>query len=354
MGSRTTISWTDATWAPVSGCSRVSPGCERCYAEKIAGRFSGPWLPFEGLVKLTKRGARWTGKTRMNVDRLSQPLRWKRPRKIFTTSMSDVFHERNTNAEIAAIFGVMAAAPWHTFQVLTKRAKRMRAWFAWMHEQIEVDGDPWTTLMRETTTLLAGHDKAWQRYLDEHDHKEDACFEPWPLPNVWIGCSTENQATADERIPDLLNTPAAVRFLSCEPLLGAINLRRIGHGPIPICALTGGWGVPQNGGATLHHQENRVHMVIAGCESGVGARECETDWLRSLRDQCAATDAAFFLKQAEESTDLGLDGLLEAIDDDSVAFGDGSTLKARRPGGNHIIELPYLDGAQYAEFPEAR
>ncbi len=264
---------------------------------------------------------------------LADPLRWKKPRRIFVNSMSDLFHEKLSNEQIAAVFGVMAAAPQHTFQVLTKRAKRMREWFAWMNEQVEIDGDPWTTLMRETTSLI-GVDTAWAKYLDENDHVEDACFEPWPLPHVWLGASVENQEAADERIPELLATPAEMRFLSCEPLLGSVDLTRIGE--------FRGESLSALEEVVGHVERPRIDWIIAGCESGPGARACEVNWLRELRDQCANAGVAYFLKQAE---------LVPAVGGPLVTLGKGAKQKGRGPR-EVIIELPYLDGVQHAAFPE--
>jgi protein gp37 len=338
MGDKTGISWTDSTWNPVRGCSRVSEGCRNCYAERVAARFSGPGQPYEGLArtKLTianneerdagnKRSARWTGVVRLIPEHLADPLRWKKPRRIFVNSMSDLFHEGLTNEQIAAVFGVMAAAPQHTFQVLTKRATRMREWFAWARgsfteQQRGIVQAP-NTARSVVDAAFEYMGKASKPILDPHWHRlED---DPWPLPNVWLGVSVENQAAADERIPELLKTPAAVRFLSCEPLIGPVDLR----------AKCPPFYAP-------HLRADRVSWVIAGCESGPGARPCSVEWLRSMRDLCAATGVPFFLKQAAQPGS-------EAVGGPLVTPGDGSKRKA---GG--VIELPYLDGVQHASFPE--
>lgn len=219
--SATDIQWTDATWNPVRGCSRVSPGCDNCYAMRQAHRFSNPGGPYEGLTTLRKGKVDWAGSARLIPEMLDQPLRWRKPRRIFVNSMSDLFHSSLTNEEIAAVFGVMAAAPQHTFQVLTKRPERMVEWFKWVQES---EGDPWTTCLRETV--------CWVPTDAGNGITEDGVYrhgvegaELWPLPNVWPGVSVENQATADKRIPLLLSTPAAVRFISAEPLLGPIDLK---------------------------------------------------------------------------------------------------------------------------------
>jgi protein gp37 len=348
VGDRTKISWTDASWNPVRGCSRVSEGCRHCYAERVAARFSGPGQPYEGLVRIGKRskgiGATgpmprvplgWNGVVRLVPDHLADPLRWRRPRRVFVNSMSDLFHEALTNEQVAAVFGVMAAAPRHTFQALTKRARRMREWFAWATSQPV----PVRRLIEDAALAVPGALETIPKAPPRA---------PWPLPNVWLGVSVENQAAADERIPELLATPAAVRFLSCEPLLGAVNLRHLdaeaaGHGDmIVVDALTG----RQTDMGRPCADVARVDWVIAGCESGPGARPCDVAWLRSLRDQCMATAVAFFLKQA-----VGYGSTVFASPAPRDGITDGPDSK-RKPGG--VVELPYLDGVKYAAFPEVR
>lgn len=334
MGDKTSISWTDATWNPIRGCSRVSEGCRNCYAERVAARFCGPGEPYEGIARRRAGGPQWTGDVRVISEHLGDPLRWRKPRRVFVNSMSDLFHENLTNEEIAAVFGVMAAAPQHTFQVLTKRARRMREWFEWIeedHRGDELNGDRIDSLATWAADELGdgseGDQERWferVRGLIQDAHDGFHHDVPWPLPNVWIGVSVENQAAADERIPDLLATPAAVRFLSCEPLIG----------PLDLAAVRGGRAV------------SSLDWVIAGCESGPGARTCEASWLRSLRDQCEAAGVPFFLKQAvgqarDATQRITVDGLVPVVD-----AGPGSKVKA---GG--VIELPYLDGVQHAAFP---
>ena len=410
MGDKTAISWTDATWNPVRGCSRVSEGCRHCYAERFAARFSGHDQPYHGLVSLHSRSggrapeARWSGEVRIVPDHLADPLRWRKPRRIFVNSMSDLFHEKLTNEQIAAAFGVMAAAPQHTFQVLTKRAKRMREWFEWV---ASTGYDPGHVLADALNSISDGDvderfgNEEWQVGLINVVNGMSAWkgsgwradgIANWPLPNVWLGVSVENQEAADERIPELLATPAAVRFLSCEPLLGPIDLDRprcdVCGEETPIVETEGGGGsIPwcsehEQEGSYGHwlHLDGGIDWVICGCESGVDARPCEVAWLRSLRDQCAEAGVAFFLKQAT-ATEIGTCGdadnpngnrpcgkpvtahivspstaayscdcTVEGPEDGTcvpVGPGDGSKRKA---GG--VIELPYLDGVQHAAFPE--
>lgn len=238
MGAKTSITWTTSTWGIARGCDDASRGCLNCYAKTIAARFSGPGLPYEGLAKFTgtpkRRIAKWSGGgARFVPEALSIPLRWRKPRRVFVASTSDLFHESLTNEEIAAVFGVMAAAPQHIFQVLTKRPERMREWFAWHREMTELDGEAWIPIMREAICCLP--EDLGERLCEEGGARHGVPeLEQWPLPNVHLGVSIEDQTTADERIPILLDVPAAVRFLSCEPLLGPVDLSGWGeHAPSP-------------------------------------------------------------------------------------------------------------------------
>jgi protein gp37 len=245
MADQTKIEWTDATWNPVTGCDEVSPGCDHCYAKTLAERFRGTeGHYFEHGFDVVLR-----------PDKLDQPLRWKRPRRVFVNSMSDLFHKDIPDEYIAKVFAVMSLAPQHTFQVLTKRHGRMRS------------------LLFSGAFKVAIFDAAW-------DLRPEPFTTTWPLPNVWLGVSVEDQKRADLRIPALLTTPAAVRFLSCEPLLGPID---IGAVEIPLAA--------------YHLQPSGIDWVIVGGESGRGARPMHPDWARSLRDQCADAGVAFHFKQ---------------------------------------------------------
>jgi protein gp37 len=381
MGSQTGIEWTDKTWNPVRGCSRVSEGCRHCYAEKIAARFSGPGQPYHGLIRTghpddpagrTGSDPRWNGEVRVVAEHLADPLKWRRPSRIFVNSMSDLFHERLTNEQIAAVFGVMAACPQHTFQILTKRARRMREWFAWLEESIEGPAEEWSGRECDVsiddarakerqleladcaaTELCDGSEDAqgsWlMRLTDAHEDAwaragADGGTEwllPWPLPNVWLGVSVENQAAADERIPELLATPAAVRFLSCEPLLSALYLT-------PYLAGIATRGTIASDGTLYERPHPPLDWVIAGCESGPGARPCDVAWLRSLRDQCASAAVPFFLKQARYVD--GRRGTLSPIS--TMPYRADPTkdhASHRKVGG--VISAPYLDGRQHLEFP---
>jgi len=261
---KTRISWTNATWNPMRGCSRMSAGCEHCYAERMAARFSGPGQPYEGLTRLmrsTERGARWTGEVRFVREALDQPLRWRKPRRIFVDSMSDLFHERVTDEQIAAIFGVMAAAPRHTFQVLTKRSERAARWHEWVADHVS----PVVKCHNDAGGLL---------------RRDIACADvgAWPLPNVHILASCEDQRTADLRIPLLLQCPAVVRGVSLEPLLGPIDLAYFN-------------------GADSFGSMPGIDWVIVGGESGPGARPCDVAWIRSIVEQCRRAAVPCFVKQ---------------------------------------------------------
>jgi len=237
---RTGIEWTDSTWNPVTGCTEVSPGCDHCYAKTLAERFRGtPGHYFEDGFDVVLR-----------PERLDQVLRWTRPRRIFVNSMSDLFHDQVPDWFIAQVFARMALAPRHAFQLLTKRHGRMRAL---------LNSPAFRGLVGEMTTIAA------------NDHRLDCrgVTATWPLANVWGGVSVENQQWAHIRIAALRDTPAAIRFLSCEPLLGPISADLRG-----------------------------IDWVIVGGESGHGARPMRAEWARSLQGQCQAAGVPFFMKQA--------------------------------------------------------
>lgn len=253
MSDQTRIEWTDATWNPVTGCSKVSPGCEHCYAERLSHRFG--WTQQPWTAPHAAANVRW------HADRLQQPRQWRRPRRIFVNSLSDLFHPAVPDTFLGAVFATMQATPRHTYQILTKRPARMREW------------------MQQPPPEVAGA--------------------PWPPPNVWLGVSVEDARRADERIPVLRDTPAAIRFLSCEPLLGPLDL-------------TGALGAP---GAAPE-----IAWVIVGAESGPQARAMDDAWVRTIRDACLQSGTAFFFKQ--------------------------------RATAGHKEPLPWLDGRQWHEWPE--
>jgi protein gp37 len=295
MGAKTDIEWTDSSWNPVTGCTKVSPGCDHCYAEGIAHRFAGT-AAYPNGFDVTLR-----------PERLDQPLRWKRSRRIFVNSMSDLFHDRVPGESIAQVFGVMAVAGsrWYTgyspgkgyygwtnphgphiFQILTKRPGRMRSLLT---------SDQFRTRVAAHAFRYATDRVNAGALADQIEFGAK-----WPLPGVWLGVSAEDQRWANVRIPVLLDTPAAVRFVSLEPLLGPIDM----WGP-----LVDGWHRPRinywlvgkpdftgpDGGLEVRP---RLDWVIVGGESGAGARPMRTEWATTIRDQCAASGVAFHFKQA--------------------------------------------------------
>lgn len=303
MSANSSIEWTDRTWNPVRGCSVISPGCHNCYAMKMAHRFSGAGRPYEGLTKLTERsGPQWTGQIRAVDAALLEPLSWRKPARVFANSMSDLFHDDVPDAFIDRVFAVMAIAQHHTFQILTKRADRMRAYM----RQVEL------ALKHPTETFPLWRSEAELILSDRHDTTTEVTS-AWPLPNVWLGVSVENQKYADERIPHLLNTPAAVRFISAEPLLGPVQL----HIPTRVygdARPDGSFGCDHccNGDRCddATHRDRRhcpycrgtgsarkLDWVIVGGESGPGARPFDIKWARSIIKQCADADVACFVKQ---------------------------------------------------------
>jgi protein gp37 len=276
------IEWTDVTWNPLAGCSVYSPGCKNCYAMKLAARLERMGMAkYQGLTDQTKAGAVWNGKINFDDDAMLQPLRWKKPRRIFVNSMSDLFHESVPDEWIDRIFTVMALAPQHTFQVLTKRSDRMK-------EHMTSD------TLRSRLCSISRVDPLGLSGIKAEAAISSIRSSAWPLSNIWLGVSVEDQKHADERIPDLLATPAAVRFLSCEPLLGPIDLAwALSRNPAVI-----GLGFLRRGQFSPGLETLRpIDQVILGGESGPGARPMHPDWPRSIRDQCDDAGAAFFFKQ---------------------------------------------------------
>lgn len=273
MADGTKIEWTDATWNPITGCSVVSPGCTNCYAMKLAGTRLKNHPTREGLTNDSKAGPVWNGQVRFNEGMLLDPLRWRRPRMIFVCAHGDLFAENVPDEWIDQVFAVMALAPQHTFQVLTKRPERMRGYLHAIVECYHASPEEMDRRFGEVCVDLTSSPCASGAFEDR----------PWPLPNVWLGVSVEDQKRAEERIPVLLETPAAVRWISAEPLLGPIDIRRhieVGH-------LDSELGLSNPG----------LDWVVAGGESGHNARPMHPDWARSLRDQCAAADVPFLFKQ---------------------------------------------------------
>lgn len=332
MGDKSSIEWTEATWNPTVGCNRVSPGCVHCYAELMAARIAGaaqaalragkkltPIQEAYRLVVRWERGGktpadaddkalpRWNGEVVLVAEQLGLPLRWTRPRRVFVNSMSDLFHERLPFEAIAAVFGVMAAAPQHSFQVLTKRPERALEFFGWVEAKRPA-----------LTAELVKQGGAWPK-TDEYSAESALCaycarevlepgdlspFAGWPLPNVWLGVSAEDQTTADQRIPLLLQCPAAVRFVSYEPALGPISWRwskwddwsphpRRKTQSDPVIR----GGRPQAGAVDQFDGLRMLDWIIVGGESGPGARPFDVSWARETVRQCREAGVACFVKQ---------------------------------------------------------
>lgn len=333
----TKIEWTDFTWNPVRGCTRVSEGCRNCYAERQAARGMGPYAN-EAYAKSTEGGPRWTGRVELVESKLTEPLHkpsW-RGKRVFVNSMSDLFHESLPDEAIDRVFAVMALSPDVTYQVVTKRAERMARWF-----------DRPTGHLNNVISLMTdrlSREIFGSRYAGEEIPFFKEVPNPivtrengrWPLPNVWLMVSAEDQPTADERIPYLLKTPAAVRGVSYEPALGPVDFTP--------------W---------IKH----LDWIIAGGESGPGARPAHPDWFRSARDQCAEAGTAFFFKQwGEWAPDP--EGLYSELPDSRWGtidraggfcyggdnlIGDPGIVPMARVGKRNAGRL--LDEREHSEFP---
>ena len=269
MADRTHIEWCHATVNAISGCTPISPGCTNCYAMR-AGGHKRPHHPSNGLTMPSKAGHVWTGAVRLNDAWLRRPLSWQKPRRIFWNAHGDPWHEAVPVEWIDREFAVAALTPHHRHLFLTKRSALMRAY-------ITDVATPERVL--DQCRYLGGLPTRWQ----------------WPLPNVWLGVSVEDQARADERIPDLLATPAAIRFASAEPLLGRIRFSRLKSPDSTwLNALT---GFAHAGAAVFQQFERGLDWIIAGGESGPGARPMHPRWALFLRDQCAEYGVPFLVKQ---------------------------------------------------------
>lgn len=310
MSAGTNIEWTDATWNPTTGCTRVSTGCDHCYAVPMTRRLEGAAKGAVGQGELRRRAAKYVGltvqndrgdwhfngKVRCDEASLVIPLAWKKPRMVFVNSMSDLFHAAVPFEFIAKVFDVMCSWRWptketqragdqaalvdpgHIYQVLTKRPERIEEFLDWVFQCW-----PGDTAFNAALTV--------DGKIPKH---------------IWLGASVEDQVTADHRIPFLLRCPAAVRFLSCEPLLGPIDLRQHFAGHCPEHDFPGGFCV-QRGHAGVQH----IHWVIVGGESGPRARPCNMQWIRSIIAQCGARDVPCFVKQVgSRPVDLNGEGEL--------------------------------------------
>lgn len=348
MADGTKIEWTDATWNPITGCSVVSPGCTNCYAMALAGTRLKSHESRKDLTKEVNGKHVWTGQVRFNAEWLDQPLRWTKPRQIFVCAHGDLFAEGVPDEWLDRIFAVMALARQHTFQVLTKRPERMRAYIERFKPSPAMDG-----FVTRDGVHSSDSPRGWP------------IFGNWPLPNVWLGVSVEDQRRADERIPILLDTPAAIRWISAEPLLGPVMLTNIFDytNEHATDALAGRryFNPRDDEGSAV----NRLNWVVAGGESGPNARPMHPDWARSLRDQCAAAQVPFLFKQwgeyaprraAEPADNVDARKALIVRPDGGItsgllAYGSDAWLmdKAGKRTAGRL-----LDGVEHNGFPETR
>lgn len=315
MADKSKIQWCDATINPAYGCSPVSPACDHCYAARMAGRLGE-------LTQGTHQDGKWTGRINLFPERMMQALKWREPRRIFIGSMTDLFHGRMPWGFLEEVFAFMRRAQQHTFLLLTKRAENMRSFMknlAYAHHC--------------GARGLAG----WE----------------WPPRNVWLGVTAENQAMADERIPILLDTPAANRFVSIEPMLGAVDLRPWLPGPCqhPDCS-DGSIPVGNDGGRPCPWCQcgplDRLDWTIVGGESGPNARPMHPDWARGLRDQCQAAGVPYFFKQWGEWGPARAAGIYPGTR--RLDYTDGTCML--RVGKHAAGRL--LDGVEHNAFPEVR
>lgn len=334
----TKIEWAEETWNPITGCTRISPGCDRCYIERT------PPFRMAGH-RFDKPGIGGTTGVQLHPDRLDQPLRWRKPRRAFVNSLSDLFHADVPDDYIAQAFAVMSLAQQHTFQVLTKRPARARALLssgAFIREQ----GRHWIT----------------------HSRRPFGTPDPgWPLPNVWLGVTAEDQHWADLRIPILLDTPAAVRWVSYEPAIGPLSLHRYlptapgGSGSYPTRHITQRYPAE----FAQWKRDIGIDWVVCGGETGPGSRPMHPQWARDVRDQCAAVGVPFFFKQwgdwapvlpdvwenrRETDHDVRVDGYHWPLSQPH-GVDDGSEVVMRRIGKKAAGRQ--LDGRTWDEYPQA-
>lgn len=341
MAENSNIEWTDATWNIITGCDMVDAGCTNCYAMQLAGSRLRHHPSRKGLTRVTGGRAKWTGEVRFNEGWLDQPLRWSRPRRIFVCAHGDLFHPAVPDEWIDRVFAVMALAPQHTFQVLTKRPERAAAYLRRVSAQALIE-------IWAAEAGKIGGDEAAVRVL-QNDRTA--------LRNVWLGTSASDQASADLRIPPLLDAPAAVRFLSAEPLLGPMML--VDRDPIKLAtgvaakpehrvyvSLLKGWGMGP-------YRRPGLDWVIVGGESGPHARPMHPDWARSLRDQCVAAGVPFFFKQWGEWAPAIGKAVTHRWDGEALRQFEGGRVDGAgmaRVGKKAAGRL--LDGRTWDEMPE--
>lgn len=314
MADKSKIEWTQATWNPVTGCNKVSPGCKNCYAEREWKRLSA------------NPGSVYYGRSFTDVqchpERLKQPLQWQKPRMIFVNSMSDLFHKDVPFEFIDKVLAVAALAERHTFQILTKRADRMFEYFE-------------TYFTRHKVAAAA---KEFSGKRGRYGCDEAICNKTFPLPNVWLGVSVENQEQASNRIPFLLKTPAAVRWISAEPLLGWLDLS----------LFLNAWH------ATLSSEINRIDWVVTGGESGASVRPSHISWFRFLRDQCVAAKVPFFFKQWGQFKPVFSRPYIFVSPEGKIIEDSNDPDDCMRPVKKKKDAGRELDGRTWDEMPEVR
>ena len=327
MSDKSKIEWTQATWNPVTGCHKVSQGCKNCYAERDWKRLAAP----------REKPNVYTGRAFTDVqchpERLKEPLRWTKPRMVFVNSMSDLFHEDVPDEFIDKVFAVMALCPSHTFQILTKRPERMQRYLGELVDEI----------------------RRWERFGDATgpivgNLGYDAAYAGWPLRHVWLGVSVEDQAAADERISLLLKTPAAVRWISAEPLLG----------PLDFSGERLEWLEPFHDLDPMMYRTPRLDWVVVGGESGPNARPMHPSWARSIRDQCQAAGVPFFFKQwgEWEPRELWSPGPVMQIAIDKSGSVVPIDVAPQDVGGQRFVRVGkkaagrVLDGRTWDEYPK--
>lgn len=271
---RTNIEYLDYTWNPIAmRCSPVSSGCDHCWHLRMAARMAGnPALADD------RRRAYRGGKPVLLREELTAPFRLRNPARIGVQFMGDLFHPHVRDEYRRAVFGVMVAQPQHLFVVLTKRPGLMLEWSQWLESS---DTDPYTAC--HFSALM--HDDGRGAV---HSKSENGERRLWPLPNVWLGVSIENQDMANTRVPELLLCPADHRWASVEPMLGPVVLDALAPNPEAINALRC---------STDPMVGNKIDWIVCGGETGPGARPMAWDWARQLRDQCIRTKMPFFFKQ---------------------------------------------------------
>ncbi|MFA6400904.1 MAG: phage Gp37/Gp68 family protein [Salinivirgaceae bacterium] len=273
----TKIEWTNETWNPIIGCSPVSPGCKNCYAEKMAFRLGSMKLErcisaLNYSVVVNWKTKKWNGKTQFVSQAIEKPLSWRKPRMIFVCSMGDLFHESVPFEWIDKVMAVIACTPQHTYQILTKRPHRMAEYFNQGKEML----------------IARWEDAVYELGLcDKNDdpdaaacHVNNRADREWPLKNIWLGVTAENQEMVNKRVPFLLNIPAAIRFVSVEPMLGAVDLS---------IYMATGWTEPP--------YDDIINWVICGGESGINARPVNHNWVENLKNQCNKYETCLFFKQ---------------------------------------------------------